>query len=175
MNVTSFVQRFLLPRWVISLYYFLKYRCKVSTRAEVELSPLLSIGRGSEVSSFTKIKASYGPLRIGARCSIGAGCFLSSHQGGLTIGDDCLISPNVTIIANNYNYQRLDVPIREQGSHSLGVHIGSNVWIGSGVCVLDGARIGSGVIVAPNSVVSGRIPDHVIVQGSPAKVIFSRR
>ncbi|MBE0664783.1 MAG: acyltransferase [Chrysiogenales bacterium] len=175
MNVTSFVQRFLLPRWVISLYYFLKYRCKVSTRAEVELSPLLSIGRGSEVSSFTKIKASYGPLRIGARCSIGAGCFLSSHQGGLTIGDDCLISPNVTIIANNYNYQRLDVPIREQGSQSRGVRIGSNVWIGSGVCVLDGAQIGSGVIVAPNSVVSGKIPDHVIVQGSPAKVIFTRR
>jgi acetyltransferase-like isoleucine patch superfamily enzyme len=175
MNVTSFVQRFLLPRWVISLYYFLKYRCKVSTRAEVELSPLLSIGRGSEVSSFTKIKASYGPLRIGARCSIGAGCFLSSHQGGLTIGDDCLISPNVTIIANNYNYQRLDVPIRQQGSQSRGVRIGNDVWIGSGACILDGAQVGSGVIVAPNSVVSGRIPDHAIVQGNPAKVIFTRR
>ncbi len=82
MTVTSFVQRFLLPRWLVSLYYFFKYRCKVSTRAEVELSPLLRIGRGSEVSSFTKIKASYGPLRIGRSCSIGAGCFLSSTRAG---------------------------------------------------------------------------------------------
>jgi acetyltransferase-like isoleucine patch superfamily enzyme len=175
MTPTSFVQRFLLPRWLVSFYYFFKYRCKVSTRAEVELSPLLRIGRGSEVSSFTKIKASYGPLRIGRRCSIGAGCFLSSHQGGLTIGDDCLISPNVTIIANNYNYQRLDVPIRQQGSQSRGVRIGNDVWIGSGACILDGAQVGSGVIVAPNSVVSGTIPDHVIVQGNPARVIFTRR
>jgi acetyltransferase-like isoleucine patch superfamily enzyme len=175
MNITSFTQRFLLPRWGISLYYFLKFHCKVSTRAEVELSPLLSIGRGSEVSSFTKIKASYGPLRIGQRCFIGAGCFLSSHQGGLTIGDNCLISPNVTIIANNYNYQRLDIPIWQQGSQSRGVRIGSDVWIGSGTCVLDGAQVGSGVIIAPNSVVSGKIPDHVIVQGNPAKVIFTRR
>ncbi len=97
------------------------------------------------------------------------------HQGGLTIGDDCLISPNVTIIANNYNYQRLDVPIRQQGSQSRGVRIGNDVWIGSGVCILDGAQVGSGVIVAPNSVVSGKIPDNVIVQGNPAKVIFTRR
>ncbi len=175
MNVTSFAQRFLLPRWGVSLYFFCRYRCKVSTRAEVELSPLLSIGRGSEVSSFTKIKASYGPLRIGQRCSIGAGCFISSHQGGVTIGDDCLISPNVTIIANNYKYHRLDVPFREQGCSSKGVRIGANVWIGCGASILDGAQIGSGVIVTPNSVVSGKIADNAIAQGNPAKVIFTRR
>jgi len=175
MKARSFVQRFLVPRWAISLYYFLKYRCKVSTRAEVELSPLLSIGRGSEVSSFTKIKASYGPLQIGKNCFIGAGCFISSHQGGVTIGDDCLISPNVTIIANNYNYHRLDVIFREQGCSSKGVRIGANVWIGCGASILDGAQIGSGVIVTPNSVVAGKVPDHAIVQGNPAKIIFTRR
>jgi acetyltransferase-like isoleucine patch superfamily enzyme len=93
----------------------------------------------------------------------------------VVIGDDCLISPNVTIIANNYNYQRLDVPIRQQGSTSKGVRIGANVWIGSGACILDGAQIGSGVIVAANSVVAGKIPDNAIVQGNPAKIIFTRR
>ncbi len=41
--------------------------------------------------------------------------------------------------------------------------------------VLDGAQVGDGVIVAPNSVVSGRIPDNAIVQGNPAKVVFTRR
>jgi virginiamycin A acetyltransferase len=55
------------------------------------------------------------------------------------------------------------------------VRIGNDVWIGSGACVLDGARIGSGVIVAPNSVVSGTIPDQAVVQGNPARVIFTRR
>ena len=175
MNVGSFARRFLVPRWGVSLYYYLRFRCKVSTRAEVEMSPLLQIGPGSEISSFTKIKASYGPLRIGRNCFIGAGSFIASHQGGVVIGDDCLISPNVTILSSNYNYQRLDVPIWRQGSSSKGVRIGDDVWIGTGACVLDGSVIGSGVIVAPNSVVSGSIPDHAIVQGHPAKVIFTRR
>ena len=57
MNIRSFVRRFLLPRWCISLFYFLKYRCRISPRAEVEMSPLLRIGPHSEISSFTKIKA----------------------------------------------------------------------------------------------------------------------
>jgi acetyltransferase-like isoleucine patch superfamily enzyme len=147
----------------------------VSTRAEVELSPLLHIGRGSEVSSFSKIKASYGPLQLGKNCFVGAGCFIAAHQGGVVIGDDCLISPHVTILSSNYHFRRLDVPIWRQGCSSKGVRIGNNVWIGSGACILDGAQVGSGVIVAPNSVVSGKIPDNVIVQGNPAKVIFTRR
>jgi len=175
MTIGSFARRFLLPRWCVSLFYFLKYRCRISTRAEVEMSPLLRIGRHSEISSFTKIKASYGPLKIGRNCFIGAGCFIASHRGGLEIGDDCLISPNVTILSSNYVYRQLDVPIWRQGCSSKGVRIGNNVWIGSGACILDGSLIGAGVIVTPNSVVSGRIPDHVIVQGNPAKIIFTRR
>jgi acetyltransferase-like isoleucine patch superfamily enzyme len=175
MNAGSFVRRFLVPRWGVSLYYFLKYRCRVSTRAEVELSPLLRIGLRTEISSFTKIKASYGPLHIGRNCFIGAGCFISSHQGGVVIGDDCLISPNVTIISNNYVYQRLNVPIWQQGSTSKGVRIGDNVWIGSGACILDGSFIGSGAIISANSVVCGSIPENAIVQGNPAKLIFLRR
>lgn len=175
MNFRIFFQRFLLPRWSISLYYFLNYHCKVSTRAEVELSPFLKIGSRSEISAFTKIKASFGPLHIGKNCFIGAGCFIAAHQGGVVIGDDCLISPNVTILSSNYNYQRLDVPIGQQGFTSLGVTIADNVWIGSGACILDGSHIGSGVIVTPNSVVAGKVPDHAIVQGNPAKIIFTRR
>lgn len=175
MNAASFAQRFLVPRWFVSLYYFLKYRCRISVRAEVEWSPHLRFGRGSVVGSFTKVKASYGPLRVGRHCFFGTGCFIASHQGGLEIGDDCLIGPNVTILASNYNYKRLDVPMREQGSTSKGVRIGNDVWIGAGSCILDGSRIGSGVIITPNSVVSGIVSDKAIVQGNPAKVLFTRR
>ena len=41
--------------------------------------------------------------------------------------------------------------------------------------VLDGADIGDDVIVSAGSVVSGRIPPNTVVQGNPAKVIFTRR
>lgn len=112
---------------------------------------------------------------IGQDVLIGTGCFLESGTAGLSVGDDALISPHVTMLCSNYRYDRLDVPIHKQGMTSRGVQIGRNVWIGTGAVVLDGSVIGDGAIVAPNSVVSSRIPANVVVQGSPAKVIFERR
>jgi acetyltransferase-like isoleucine patch superfamily enzyme len=41
--------------------------------------------------------------------------------------------------------------------------------------VLDGSEVGENVIIGAGSVVSGRVPANSIVQGSPAKVIFTRR
>jgi len=175
MKLKKIAQRFLVPSFVVTAIYACKYRCMVSHRAEVELSPLLRIGKGTQISSFTKIKATDGPLEIGSHVSIGTNCFISADRGGVTIGDYCMISPNVTIIGNNYRYDRLDVPICRQEKTSKGITIGNNVWIGSGVAVLDGARIGDGAIIAPNSVVSGKVGENAIVQGNPAKVVFVRR
>ena len=69
-----------------------------------------------------------------------------------------MVGPNSSIIGNNYRYDQLDVPICLQEKTSKGIQIGENVWIGAGTVVVDGARIESGAIVAPNSVVSGRVP-----------------
>ena len=174
MKLGMLLGRFL-PAPLVSLVYWLKFGCFVSPRAEVELSRWVTIGRRAQISSFTKIKASNGPLTIGRDVSIGTGCFLQSGTVGLSLGDDCLIGPHVTIVASNYRYDRLDVPIHRQGYTSRGVRIGSNVWLGVGVVVLDGSEIGDGAIVAPNSVVSGRLPPNTIARGDPAKVIFERR
>jgi acetyltransferase-like isoleucine patch superfamily enzyme len=175
MRPAKLAQRFLLPSFVISLIYALRFRALVSPRAEVELSPLLKLGKGTTISSFTKVKATDGPMTIGARVSIGTGCFLHAGSAGVSIGDDSLISPNVSIVGSNYRYDRLDVPIQEQGENSKGITIGNDVWIGVGCAILDGARIGDRAIIAPNSVVSGKISDNSIAAGNPAKPIFTRR
>jgi acetyltransferase-like isoleucine patch superfamily enzyme len=86
-----------------------------------------------------------------------------------------MFGPYVLVISSNYRYDKLDVPLVEQGSTSKGVDIGSNVWIGGGSVVLDGASIGDNVIVGAGSVISGQVPANVIIQGSPAKEIFRRR
>jgi acetyltransferase-like isoleucine patch superfamily enzyme len=170
------LRRFLVPAPVVTLVYLLRFRCKVSLRAEVELSPGIRVGRGSEIASFAKLKASGGgELRIGERVSIGTGCFISADRGGVSIGDWCMVGPNACIIGNNYRYDRLDVPIAQQEKTSKGIRIGDNVWIGAGAVVTDGARIESGAIVAPNSVVAGKVPKDAIVQGNPARVVFTRR
>ena len=160
---------------MISLIYYLKYGARVSTRAEVDLTPLLEIGKRTQVSSFCKIKVWRGSARIGAHGSIAAGCLVHAGTAGLEIGDYCLIGPNCTILSGNYNTERLDVPFAEQGRSSKGTRIGNNVMIGANSVIMDGAVIGDGVIVSPGSVVSGRVESNTVVQGNPAKVIFRRR
>jgi acetyltransferase-like isoleucine patch superfamily enzyme len=175
MGPAKLVQRFLLPSFVISLIYGFRFRALVSPRAEVELSPLVKLGKGTQISSFTKVKASDGPLTIGARVSIGTGCFIHAGSAGVTIGDDSLISPNVSIVGSNYRYDRLDIPMHQQGEITKGVTIGKDVWIGVGCAILDGARIGDHAIIAPNAVVSGHVAEKTIASGNPAKPIFTRR
>ncbi|HVR97256.1 MAG TPA: acyltransferase [Thermoanaerobaculia bacterium] len=176
MKIGTALRRFLIPGFVITFHGYWKYGCMISPRAEVEITPNLKIGKKSIVSSFTKIKSDAGPLHIGSHVEIANGCVITSHTHGTVIGDDCLIGPNCSIIGNNYRYDRLDVPIRLQEKvSSKGIRIGANVWLGSGCVILDGADIGSGTIVTPNSVVSHKIPESSIAQGNPAKVIFTRR
>lgn len=52
--------------------------------------------------------------------------------------------------------------------------IEDEVWIGLGVTILSGVKIGRGAIVAAGSVVSKEIPEFTIAGGCPAKVIKNR-
>jgi acetyltransferase-like isoleucine patch superfamily enzyme len=175
MRPAKLAQRFLLPSFVMSLIYAFRFRALVSPRAEVELSPLVKLGKGTQISSFAKVKASDGPLTIGERVSIGSGCFIHAGSAGVSIGDDSLISPNVSIVGTSYRYDRLDIPIQQQGEITKGISIGKDVWIGVGCAILDGAVIDDHAIVAPNAVVSGHVAAKVIASGNPAKPIFTRR
>ena len=51
------------------------------------------------------------------------------------------------------------------------VSIGSGSWLGTGVIVLPGARIGRNVAVGAGSVVVGELPDHCVAVGVPARVV----
>ena len=175
MQFGQIVRRFLMPQLAITVIIWFRSRAFVSPRAEVELSPQLHIGRKTRVSSFTKIKIAGGPLRIGDRCSIATGCFIGSGAAGTSIGNDCLIGANCTIVGSTYRYDNLEVPFAQQGHHSKGTVIGNNVLIGSNCVIVDGASIGDNVMIGAHSLVSGKIPENSVAQGNPAKVIFTRR
>ncbi|WP_223262590.1 acyltransferase [Sphingobium sp. SCG-1] len=105
-----------------------------------------------------KIKASEGPISIGANTIVGEGVVIGGHVHGVFIGEHCSIGENATIMGVNYRFDRLDIPIREQGLTSKGpIRIGDRVHIGAGAVVLDAAQIESGATVAPRAVVSGRV------------------
>lgn len=54
------------------------------------------------------------------------------------------------------------------------ITIGNDVWIGANVFLCDGVSIGTGAIVAANSVVTGDVKAYSIVGGVPAKFICYR-
>ena len=168
------VSQALTPMLLVSLYYLWKHRATVSGKAEVDLASTTSWGTGCVISAFTKIKIT-GPFVMGRRVQIATGCFIAAGRAGLTIGDDVLISPNCTIITGKYRFDRLQIPLQEQGTEGKGVRIGDRVWLGSNSVVLDGADIGDDVIISAGSVVTGGVPQNSIVLGNPAKVIFTRR
>jgi len=87
----------------------------------------------------------------------------------ITIGDDCAISHNVTILDSDFH-----VLIRngvKQPRHGTGVEIGNNVWIGTGVTIMKNVHIGDGAVIAAGSLVNKDVPAHALVAGSPAVVI----
>lgn len=54
------------------------------------------------------------------------------------------------------------------------VVIENDVWIGESVTIMSGVRIGSGSVVAANSLVHKDVEPYTIVGGNPAKMIKSR-
>jgi acetyltransferase-like isoleucine patch superfamily enzyme len=170
----SSVRRALVPTFVVRLYYLARHGAVISSRSEVDLAARTSWGRGCVIGAFAKIKI-FGPFTMGRGVQIGSNTFVGAGPGGLTIGDDVLLSPNCTILTTSYHYDRLGIPLQQQRFSSLGVRIGDRVWVGANSVILDGADIGEDVIVAAGSIVSGRIPARSIVQGNPARVIFTRR
>jgi acetyltransferase-like isoleucine patch superfamily enzyme len=112
-------------------------------------------------------------IEIADGSAIGAQSFLGG-QGGIKIGKDVIIGPQVKIFSENHNYSRGDLIIRAQGESRVGVEICNNCWIGSGVTILDGVKISSGCVVAAGAVVTKSMPENSLVAGVPAKVIKSR-
>jgi acetyltransferase-like isoleucine patch superfamily enzyme len=52
--------------------------------------------------------------------------------------------------------------------------IGDHAWLGFGVVVLDGVRIGHGAVIGANAVVTSDIPDGAVAAGNPARVVKMR-
>lgn len=107
-------------------------------------------------------------ITLGERVFINSGCKFQD-QGGVVIGDDCLIGHNTVIATLNHDL----APSRRADMHPAPVVIGRNVWIGSNATILPGVTIGDNAVVAAASVVTKDVPADSIVVGSPARVVRS--
>ncbi|WP_240541815.1 sugar O-acetyltransferase [Bifidobacterium simiarum] len=96
----------------------------------------------------------------------------------VTIGDDVLFGPNVSLLPPMHplRWQDRNVRRREDGTaydyeYGLPIVIGSNCWFGGNVTVLGGVTIGDGCVIGAGAVVTRDIPPNSVAVGNPARVI----
>lgn len=112
-------------------------------------------------------------LVVGSNSNIGAYCYIGC-SGMIRIGDNVMMSPRVSLYAENHNFADVTRPMKEQGVTRQYIIIEDDCWIASHAVVLAGVTIGRGSVIAAGSVVTKDVPPYSIVAGSPARVIRSR-
>ncbi|NTX32447.1 sugar O-acetyltransferase [Burkholderia pyrrocinia] len=111
----------------------------------------------------------------GAGMKIGRNVFVNQNctfydLGGLAIGDDVMIGPNVSLITSGHPVEpsrRRDFVVAKP------IAIERNVWIGAGATIIGGVTVGENSVVAAGAVVTKDVPPNTLVGGNPATVIRS--
>ena len=113
-------------------------------------------------------------------------CMLStlSKDASIIIGDGCSFSGTSIACAKSVQLKQnvrcgANVTIMDSDGHSDDYRSGEdspiiiedNVWLGTGVIVMKGSKIGRGALVGAGSVVRGVIPPYSIVVGNPPKIV----
>lgn len=129
------------------------------------------------LSTNVMISCKNGCIKIGKNAGLSAQTIIhSTNDCPVYIGNDVIIGPQSYISAGgNYHFDRLDIPIREQGINpDGGIRLKDNVWLGGRVTVLGGVTMESGSIAGAGAVVNKSIPANAICAGVPAKVLKKR-
>lgn len=109
--------------------------------------------------------------RVGDRCYVGPW----SWFGWVDLGDDFLCGSHVVLLSGRqqHHFDRLDLPIREQGGEHRCVTIGADVWVGSSVVI--GEDVAAHSVVASGAVVTRRFEAYSVLAGVPARFARDRR
>ena len=116
-----------------------------------------------------------GSVTIGEKTRFQPNCFLSAAQGSIRIGAGVGIAPYCAFYPHNHgtaggstiSSQPLDV----RGD----IVVEDGAWLGHGVTVLSGVRIGKGAVIGAGSTVASDVPDGAIAWGVPARKIMNRK
>ena len=107
---------------------------------------------------------------IGKYCSIASGVktAIGTHPTRNWVSTHpSIYAINNPVNKSYVNENRFDEEIKS-------IHVGNDVWIGTGAIILGGVSIGDGAIIAAGAVVVKDIPPYAIVGGVPARIIRYR-
>lgn len=159
------------------------YNTIIEDGAEINCLSLQGIKLGNRVTigKYAIIRPSNiygGPigegLTMGDNSNIGPYNYIGC-SGKITIGNNVMLAPRVSIYAENHVFDHPEVLIRDQGVEKQEVIIEDDCWIAANSILLAGVTIGKGSVVAAGSVVTENVPPYSVVAGVPAKWIKSRK
>jgi acetyltransferase-like isoleucine patch superfamily enzyme len=108
-------------------------------------------------------------IRVGRNVFINQNCTFYD-LGGLSIADDVMIGPNVSLITTGHPLQPSQ---RRAATIGKPIAIERNVWIAAGATVIGGVTVGENSVVAAGAVVTRDVPANTLVGGNPARIIRS--
>lgn len=130
-----------------------RVRLQEDTHVLVGAGGSVTIGDDTHIHRGSQLSAYKMPIRIGNGVEIAARCAFYSYDHGIESGR----------------------PIAGQALTSKGeILIEDGAWLGYGVIVLSGVRIGKGAVIGAGSVVTKDVPDEAIAAGVPARVVRMR-
>jgi acetyltransferase-like isoleucine patch superfamily enzyme len=106
-------------------------------------------------------------LRFGRNVFVNHRC-TAMDLGGIAIGDDVMIGPNVQLISSGHP---LDPATRRSQITTAPIRIGRGAWIAAGAIVLQGVTVGDDAVVAAGAVVTRDVPARTLVAGVPARLV----
>lgn len=131
----------------------------------------LGLPEGCRVREMAKILAPE-QLQCGKNVWIGEHAIIDA-SGGLSIGEHTTVASSVFVWSHSSALSNLMLENQSGNAYirRAATRIGSGTFIGGPSVVYPGVSIGDRVLVLPMSVVTGDVPDKVIVAGAPARVI----
>jgi galactoside O-acetyltransferase len=116
-----------------------------------------------------------GKVSIGKSSSVSNNTSINGGDVGIVIGANVMIAPGCCIVAFDHGTYRNGEPMITQPLSEGAITIEDDVWIGANSTITKSVRIGTGSIVAANSVVTDDVAPYSIVGGVPAKFIKFRQ
>jgi acetyltransferase-like isoleucine patch superfamily enzyme len=180
-NLKKWVHRILVPKGQAEPRWFVRSlvnpffhdvasssRIKRSSRLDVFPFNHFKVGKGTTIEDYTVINNGVGAVQIGSASRLGIG---SVVMGPVSIGDSTITGQNCLITGLDHNYEKHDLPIKDQGVSVNPTHIGNGSFIGANVSILPGVFIGDNAIIGAGSVVTRDVPNNHMAVGNPARLI----
>jgi len=108
-------------------------------------------------------------VNIGEGVFIGPACILEfSYPEYIYVEDNASLTGEIFVLAHNNPSKHLRYTLMSFVAPTI-IHEGA--WIGIRATILPGSVIGKNTIVGAGSIVTGKIPEQIIISGNPAKEI----